>query len=68
MSQCTEIRHLHPVEGVPKKENARRLQLDVKTVRRGRRPADATGAGVVAACQQPGPVAGPDQGGSGCCG
>ena len=30
MSQWTEIRHLHPVEGVPKKEIARRLQLDVK--------------------------------------
>ena len=28
------IRHLHLVEGVPKKEIARRLQLDVKTVRR----------------------------------
>ena len=29
-----EIRHLHLAEGVPKKETARRLQLDVKTVRR----------------------------------
>ena len=34
MSQWAEIRHLHLVEGVPKKEIARRLRLDVKTVRR----------------------------------
>ena len=34
MSQWAEIRHLHLVEGVPKKEIARRLALDVKTVRR----------------------------------
>ncbi len=34
MSQWAEIRHLHLVEGLPKKEIARRLQLDVKTVRR----------------------------------
>ena len=34
MSQWAEIRHLHLVEGVPKKEIARRLQLDIKTVRR----------------------------------
>ena len=34
MSQWAEIRHLHLVEGVPKKEIARRLELDVKTVRR----------------------------------
>ncbi len=34
MSQWAEIQHLHQVEGVPKKELARRLQLDVKTVRR----------------------------------
>ena len=34
MSQWAEIRHLHLVEGVPKKEIARRLHLDVKTVRR----------------------------------
>ena len=34
MSQWADIRHLHLVEGVPKKEIARRLQLDVKTVRR----------------------------------
>ena len=34
MSQWAEVRHLHLVEGVPKKEIARRLQLDVKTVRR----------------------------------
>ena len=34
MSQWAEIRHLHLVEGVPKKEIARRLQLNIKTVRR----------------------------------
>ena len=34
MSQWAEIRHLHLVEGVPKKEIARRLQLNVETVRR----------------------------------
>ena len=34
MSQWAEIRHLHVVEGVSKKEIARRLQLDIKTVRR----------------------------------
>ena len=34
MSQWAEVRHLHLVEDVPKKEIARRLKLDVKTVRR----------------------------------
>ena len=34
MTQWAEIRHLHLVDGVPKKEIARRLKLDVKTVRR----------------------------------
>ena len=34
MSQWAEVRHLHLVEGVSKKEIARRLQLDTKTVRR----------------------------------
>ena len=34
MSQWAEVRHLHLVEKVPKKEIARRLRLDVKTVRR----------------------------------
>ena len=34
MSQWAEVRHLHLVAGVSKKEIARRLQLDVKTVRR----------------------------------
>ena len=33
MSQWAEVRHLHLVEGVPKKEIARRLKLDVKTGR-----------------------------------
>ena len=34
MSQWTEIRHLHLVEGVAKTQIARRLQLDITTVRR----------------------------------
>ena len=34
MSQWAEIRHQHLVEGVAKKQLARRLQLDIKTVRR----------------------------------
>ena len=34
MSQWAEIRHFHLVERVPKKEIARRLKVDVKTVRR----------------------------------
>lgn len=34
MSQWAEIRYLHRVEGVPKRDVARRLDLDVKTVRR----------------------------------
>jgi transposase len=34
MSQWAEIRHMHEVAGVPKREVARRLGLDVKTVRR----------------------------------
>ena len=34
MFQWAQIRHMHLVEGVPKKEVARRLKLDVKTVRR----------------------------------
>ena len=34
MSQWAEIRHLHLVEGIAKREIARRLQLDIKTVRR----------------------------------
>ncbi|MCP4003666.1 MAG: IS21 family transposase [bacterium] len=34
MSQWAEIRHMHIVDGVPKKEIARRLGLDIKTVRR----------------------------------
>jgi transposase len=34
MSQWAEIRHMHLVDEVPKKEIARRLGLDVKTVRR----------------------------------
>ena len=61
MSQWAEIRHLHLVEGVAKKEIARRLQLDVKTVAPGRGPADATGADLGATGEQLGPVAGADQ-------
>lgn len=34
VSQWTEIRHMHDVGGVPMREIARRLGLDVKTVRR----------------------------------
>ena len=34
MSTRAEIRHMHIVDGVPKKEVARRLGVDVKTVRR----------------------------------
>ena len=34
MSQWAEIRNLHLVEGVAKKQIAQRLQLDIKTVRR----------------------------------
>lgn len=34
VSQWAEIRHMHEVEGVAKKDIARRLSLDVKTVRR----------------------------------
>lgn len=34
MSQWTEIRHMHLVDGVSKREIARRLGLDIKTVRR----------------------------------
>ena len=34
VSQWAEVRHMHEVERVPKKEIARRLDLDIKTVRR----------------------------------
>lgn len=34
MSQWAEVRHMHEVEGIAKKEIARRLGLDIKTVRR----------------------------------
>lgn len=34
MSQWAEIRQMHLVEGVAKREIARRLGLDIKTVRR----------------------------------
>ncbi len=34
MTQWAEIRHMHHVDGVPKREVARRLDVDVKTVRR----------------------------------
>lgn len=51
MSQWSEIRHMHLVDGVSKKEIARRFGLDVKTVRRAiesgeppeRRPAPRNG-------------------------
>ena len=60
MSQWAEIRHLHLVEGVPKKEIARRLQSGRQDGAPRRGPADAAGAGVATAVLQPGPVAGPD--------
>ena len=34
VSQWAEVRHMHEVEGLAKKEIARRLDLDIKTVRR----------------------------------
>ena len=34
MSQWAEIRQMHVVDGVPKKQIAERLGLDIKTVRR----------------------------------
>ena len=34
MSQWAEIRQMHVVDGVPKKQIAERLGLDTKTVRR----------------------------------
>ena len=61
MSQWAEIRHLHLVERVPKKEIARRLKLDVKTVRRAISRSTPPGAGVGATAGDPGPVAGADQ-------
>ena len=61
MSQWTEVRHLHLVEGVAKKQIARRLQLDIKTVRRALAQPRPLVRGVVAAGAQPGPVAGADR-------
>ena len=34
MSQWAEVRHMHLVDGVPKKQIGQRLGMDVKTVRR----------------------------------
>ena len=34
VSRWAEIRHMHVVEGIPKKEIARRFRLDIKTIRR----------------------------------
>ena len=45
MTQWAEVRHLHLVEDVPKKEIARRLKLDVKTGAAGHRPVDPAGEG-----------------------
>ena len=61
MSQWAEIRHLHLVEGVPKKEIARRLRLDVKTVHRavGRQTPPVRVS--PAAAERPGAVAGADR-------
>ena len=41
--QVAEVRHLHLVEGVPKKEIALRLEMDVKTAASDP-PVDAAGA------------------------
>ena len=42
MSQWAEIRQMHVVDGVPKKQIAERLGLDIKTVRRAVSQATAT--------------------------
>ena len=42
MSQWAEIRQMHVVDGVPKKQIAERLGLDIKTVRRAVAQATAT--------------------------
>ena len=34
VSQWAEIRHMHMVQQIPKKQVARRLGLDIKTIRR----------------------------------
>ena len=61
MTQWAEIRHLHLVEGVSKKQIARRLQLDIKTVRRAVEQPTPPVRAVLAAGAQPGPVAGADR-------
>src|SRR5215207_2195819 len=52
VSQWAEIRHMHEVAGVAKKEVARRLGLDVKTVRRAlaRKQAPVLRRAVVRVC------------------
>ena len=60
MSQWAEIRHQHLVEGVSKKQIARRLQLDIKTVRRAVEQPTPPVRASSAAGAQPGPVAGAD--------
>ena len=57
MTQWAEIRHLHLVDGVPKKEIARQLKLDVKTVRRAIGRSTPPVRVSPAAAQRPGPVA-----------
>ena len=49
MFQWTDIRHLHLVDGVPKKEITRRLKLDSQDGAAAHRAIDAAGAGVAAA-------------------
>ena len=44
MSQWPEIRQMHVVDDVPKKQIAERLGLDIKTVRRAVAQAPAAGA------------------------
>ena len=60
MTQWAEIRHLHLVDGVPKKEIARRLKLDVKTVRRAIGRSTPPVRVSPPRPQRPGPVAGAD--------
>jgi hypothetical protein len=63
MSQWAEIRHLACVELVPKKVIARRLGVDVKTVRRAlQRAMPPSDTGLAGAREPVGPVAGRDRG------
>ena len=61
MTRWAEVRHLHLVEGVPKKEIARRLKLDAKTVRRAIGRSTPPVRMSPPRPSIPGPVAGADQ-------